>query len=74
MRFSKSLKIAYAVTTRHLLKIKINNGNSRTMCKICNIHENVVNGVVLATLLFTLNRFCACSGVSIVDFEQVNSN
>ena len=33
--------------------------------------ETVVNGVVLVSLLLTLNNFTPCSSASIVDFENV---
>ena len=48
---------------------KVNNGNNTIECEI-----NEVNDVILVSLLLTLNRFHThCSGVSFVDFEQVNT-
>ena len=35
--------------------------------------NNKDNGVVLVSLLLTLNIFHTCSSVSIVNFEQVNA-
>ena len=36
-------------------------------------HQNDAIGVVLVSLLLTLNYFTPCSSVSIVNFEQLNA-
>ena len=46
------------------------------MCEICSkltINTPDVIDVVMVSLLLTLNNFTHCSGVTIVDFEQVNA-
>ena len=54
--------------------LKVNNRNTRTRCEICSkltIHQNDDNGVILVSLLLTLNIFTPCSSVSIVNFQHV---
>ena len=55
---------------------KINNGNTRKRCEIrlkwTIMTPNNVNGVVLMSLLLTLNIFYTFFSVFIVYFEQVN--
>ena len=54
--------------------LKVNNRNTRTRCEICSklTIKTMDNGVVLVSLLLTLNNFPPCSGVSIANFEHVN--
>ena len=56
--------------------LRVNNGNTRKICKICSKlqlrQKNYVNDIVLLCLLLTfITDFTHCSGVPIVDFEQV---
>ena len=57
---------------------KVNNGNTRTICEICEKltkrqQSNVIDGVPLS-LLLTLNRFNTFFRCFVVDFEQVNGD
>ena len=54
--------------------LKVNNRNTKTMCEICSkltiqTPELRSIGVVLMSLLLTLNIFYTCSSVSNVNFE-----
>ena len=49
---------------------KVNNGNTRAMREIC----STLTIKTPERLLLILNRFTYCSGISIVDFEQVNAD
>ena len=54
--------------------LKVNNRNTKTMCEICSkltiqTPELRSIGVVLMSLLLTLNIFYICSSVSNVNFE-----
>ena len=54
--------------------LKVNNRNTKTMCEICSkltiqAPELRSIGVVLMSLLLTLNIFYTCSSVSNVNFE-----
>ena len=55
--------------------LKTNNKNIKIRCEICSKltirHKNNANGVVLVSLLLTLNIFHIRFGVSIVNFEHV---
>ena len=53
---------------------KVNSGNTRIVCKICLklTVKTPVTEVILMSLLLALNRIY-CSGVSIVDLEQINA-
>ena len=63
---------------KNLLVQSQHNVSTRTMCEICskltNRNQSIAIGVVLMSLLLTLNRSHTCSGVSIVDFEPVNTD
>ena len=48
---------------------KVNNRNTRTRCEIC---SKLIIGVVLVSLLLTLNIFLTLLGAFIVNFEQAN--
>ena len=50
---------------------KVNKLNTRTSCEICSELKIKTPGVVLASLLLTLNFFIPRSSVSIVNFEHV---
>ena len=60
--------------------LKASNRNTKTRCEICSKltiktperHQNDAIGIVLVSLLLTLNIFHISSSVSIVNFEQVN--
>ena len=55
-------------------KFKVNYRSSRTRRKMCSkLTIKTANGVVLVSLLLTLNIFHTCSSVFIVNFEQVNA-
>ena len=58
-----------------MYSFKVNNGNARTPSEICskftiNTSEKSRSGVCIANF----EQISYCSGVSIVDFEQVNAN
>ena len=58
----KPKKLTHVHAANYMLKV--NNRNTRPRCKY----------VVRVSLLLTLNKFHPCSGVSILNFEQVNAN
>ena len=55
--------------------LKTNNKNIKIRCEICSKltirHKNNANGVILVSLLLTMNIFHTRFGVSIVNFEHV---
>ena len=54
-------------------KFKVNNRNTRTRCEMCSKltikKPERANGIVLVSLLLTLNIFHTFSSVSIVNFQ-----
>ena len=56
---------------------KVNNKNTKTICEIClklTIKTQVVNDVVLVSLLLPVNRFHTISVVSIADFRKISTS
>ena len=65
----KAMNRNYIPTSNYMFKFS--NKNTRTRCEIC---SNLTIGVVLVSLLLRyLKIFPPCSTVSIVNFEQVNT-
>ena len=64
----KAMNCNYIPISNYMFKFS--NKNTRTRCEIC---SNLTIGVVLVSLLLTLKIFPPCSTVSIVNFEQVNT-
>ena len=56
---------------------KVNNKSTKTICEIClklTIKTQVVNDVVLVSLLLPVNRFHTISVVSIADFRKISTS
>ena len=65
----KAMNCNYIPISNYMFKFS--NKNTRTRCEIC---SNLTIGVVLVSLLLRyLKIFPPCSTVSIVNFEQVNT-
>ena len=52
--------------------LKVNNEIKRTICLKC-VHKLAIKDTRTTRMMVTLTDFTHCSGVSIVDFEQVNT-